>query len=271
MALRSLTFLGSIAGTVGISVLRDDAGVADIKGEDSQALDLHRENTENGNLGICACKNWDTMYPAGQNCGTAAEYFFITQKAFDYVGEFSFREWPWLNATVGDQLCEKFYKKLTGNGCLRMDMSMHKPADTWCYVDMGCHQLNGGKLADNGNLKWKKCVGADTWYGHMTPTELFATATSNGVDAALLFKLSYNFYPDLLWSDVDQFFLGQGVGPAAYYLVPTVYNQMTKIAEDKHAYTIFNGRANGHVPLFIVKGWDVWELTDSGTVVKIGR
>lgn len=250
-----MTFLGSIAGTVGISVLRDDTVVADIT----------RENTQN-EMGICTCKQWDTVYTGLSKSCTAAEYFFITQKAFDYVGEFSFREWYWLNQTVGDQLCDKFYKKITGNGCLRMDMSMHKPVESWCYVDFGCHQLNGGKLADNGALKWKKCVGGDHWYGDETPANLFQLATTYGVDAPLLFKLSYNFYPTLQWSDVDQFFLGKGLGPAAYYLVPTVYKEMTKIAMTKHEYTIFNGRANGHVPLFIVKGWDVWELTDQGTL-----
>lgn len=270
MALRSLTFLGSIAGSVGISVLstsknQDDAGVADIRGEDGQALDLHRENTQT-EMGICACKQWDTVYTGLEKACTAAEYFFITQKAFDYVGEFAFREWYWLNKTVGDQLCEKFYKKIAGNGCLRMDMSMHHPAESWCYTDMGCHQLNGGKLADNGALKWKKCVGGDTWYGHKTPGELAADAASYGVDAPLLFKLSYNFYPDKVWDDVGKFFINQGLGGSQYYLDPTLFKDMSRIAQMKHEYTIFNGKPNGHVPLYIVQGWDVWELDESGTL-----
>lgn len=145
----------------------------------------------------CKCLNWKQLYASRWvKCGDALEGFSDTKAP----GKLSAGNAQWCSGL-------KFFPKRDDTYCTKVsrDSAMPEQSDSfehgsWCYVEAGCQELNGGAVV-NEAVAWKSCkAGAGETLGDLKPAELAEMSKSKSIDAGLLAQMAYPVSKDKVWS-----------------------------------------------------------------------
>lgn len=195
---------------------------------------------------FCACRVWRKEYGKKKSiCGKGFEYPTTYPNA------------PRLYRSDTDEakkeICTRLYYKLDTNHCV--NMATGKDNGTWCYTDVRCEKLNGGKQID-GQLRWKKCQGGgrnpDLRLRDMSPEDLEEYAKHKDVWLGGLVRVAY---PGSRSDQNDLVKVADFNGTIPAEVIPKL-----KELGNGDEPIWFDTNANASVPIVIVHGKKAWKI-----------